>query len=105
VHYGPDRLRAEIRGIPGDWDPGKAWIFAVTYVVPTLTLALLGFWLYVSATRYARETWWDPLDPFSVATCILQWGLAGGGLLVANAFLVRKLRRGLSPDSPPPDVR
>ncbi len=73
---GLGRMRSQMAGQPGEWDPGSAWTFALAAAVPLLATVLLGWWLYLSATAYAPESWWDPTDPFSVMTCLVQWGIA-----------------------------
>lgn len=84
---GFERLRSEFRDNPEDWDPGPGWSFVLQRVVPVLAIVLLAWWLYLSATAYAPETWWNPLEPFSVMTCLVQWAL-GMGLL---ALVARRL--------------
>lgn len=88
---GPGTFRQQFADDPADWDPGAVWVVAIRFVVPALAVLLLGWWLYLSATAYAPDTWWDPLDPFSVATCVMQWGIAIVGLVAANRWVVAKL--------------
>ncbi len=71
----------------GEWDPGSAWAFALRAVVPTLAVVLLSWWLYLSATAYAPDSWWDPTEPFSVMTCLVQWGVAVGVLVLLGKRL------------------
>ncbi len=89
---GTDTLRRALADNPNDWDPGAAWSLAIRVVVPTLAVLLLGWWMYLSATTYAPKTWWDPTDPFSVMTCVMQWGVAIVGLVAANRWLARRLQ-------------
>ncbi|MCH9687055.1 MAG: sodium-dependent transporter [Deltaproteobacteria bacterium] len=89
---GTDVIRQTLADNPNDWDPGRAWSLAIRVVVPTLAVVLLGWWLYLSATTYAPETWWDPTDPFSVMSCVVQWGVAIAVLLLANRWLADRLR-------------
>ena len=44
------------------------------FVNPVIAV-LLGWWLYQAASVYAPERWFDPFDPFSVMTCLAQWGI------------------------------
>ena len=55
--------------------------------MPALAVVLLGWWLYLSATAYAPDTWWNPLDTYSVATCLMQWGVAIAVLLALGRWL------------------
>lgn len=73
---GLEAMRERLAARDGEWDPGRAWVFILKFAVPALAVLLLGWWLYLSATAYAPDTWWDPFDTYSVATCLLQWGVA-----------------------------
>ena len=55
---------------------GSWWEIIVKYLIPVQVITLLRLWLYLSATEYAPDTWYNPLSPFSVSTVILQWILA-----------------------------
>lgn len=55
---------------------GSWWDIIVKYLIPVQVITLLSWWLYLSATEYAPDTWYNPLSPFSVSTVILQWILA-----------------------------
>ncbi|ARA92631.1 sodium-dependent transporter [Rhodothermaceae bacterium RA] len=91
IRYGVERFRQEeLLGTPGDWSAGPAWGFLIRYLVPLQAAVLLVWWLYQSATRYAPETWYDPFDPYSVMTCLVQWGLVMGLLIAFNRRLVRR---------------
>jgi neurotransmitter:Na+ symporter, NSS family len=95
--HGPQRLRAELRGSGEDWDPSWLWVVAMRWFVPLLAVVLLCWWLYLSATVYAPQTWWNPFDPYSVMTCLLQWGLAIVVLLLVNRRLASRLSRRVNP--------
>ena len=73
---GLKKMRETMQAHSGEWDPGAPWVAILGFVVPTLAVVLLGWWLYLSATAYAPDTWWNPADTYSVATCVLQWGVA-----------------------------
>ncbi|HMB90402.1 MAG TPA: sodium-dependent transporter [Rhodothermales bacterium] len=91
IRYGVSRFRADaIDGAPGDWRAGRGWETLIGYVVPALAVILLVWWLYQSATIYAPETWYDPTDPFSVMTCLVQWAFAIGVFLLLNRWMVRR---------------
>ncbi len=74
----------------GDWNAGRAWDIVITYAIPVLAAVLLVWWLYLSATVYAPDTWYDPFDPFSVMSCLAQWGLAMVVFLALNRWLARR---------------
>jgi len=88
---GITRFREEtIDGIPGDWSVGRRWDFLIRIVVPVEAAILLIWWFYLSITAYAPDTWYDPMDPFSVATCVFQWGIVLVMLVLANRWMVRR---------------
>jgi NSS family neurotransmitter:Na+ symporter len=89
---GTRRFRDEFAANPDDWDPGAPWEFAIRRVVPVLAVALLVWWLWLSATEYAPDSWWNPFEPFSVMTCLAQWGVAVAFLLALRHRLVRAHR-------------
>ncbi len=91
--YGVDRFRAEaISGIPGDWDVGVVWKSLIRYIVPIQAIVLLVWWLYLAATVYAPDTWFDPTDPYSVMTCLVQWGGALAVFIVLNKVMVARTK-------------
>lgn len=55
---------------------GRWWEIVIRYIVPVEVITLLFWWMYLSATEYAPKTWYNPFDPFSVATVVGQWLLA-----------------------------
>lgn len=91
IRYGVKRFRQEaILSAPGDRDPGRSWDFLAGVLVPVQAVILLGWWLYRSAAVYAPETWFNPLEPFSIMTCLVQWGLVLVVLLALNNWLCRR---------------
>jgi NSS family neurotransmitter:Na+ symporter len=83
------KLRREVLDeLVDDWRVGIGWQTALSVLVPLQALALLGWWIYRSATSYAPDTWYDPFDPYSVATCLVQWGLGLGLCFVVGRRLL-----------------
>jgi len=41
--------------------------------VPVAGVLLLFWWMMLAATRFAPEDWYNPFNPFSVMTCLVQW--------------------------------
>jgi NSS family neurotransmitter:Na+ symporter len=90
IGYGVTRFRREaIDGIPGDWKAGRGWETLIHFIVPIEALILLVWWFYLSVTTYAPESWYDPTDPYSIATCVFQWGVVLFALVLANRWMVR----------------
>lgn len=95
VRYGTGYIRREeINATPGDWGVGKTWDFIMKYLIPLQAFVLLGWWLYLSATEYAPDTWYDPFDYFSVMTCLVQWGSVMLLLMLSNRWIVGRMKKG-----------
>lgn len=91
IRYGVRNFRLDnVEGAVGDWKAGKPWDIVLMYVVPLQAIILLVWWLYQSAAVYAPETWFDPRDPFSVMTCLVQWGIALLVFVLINKWMVRR---------------
>lgn len=91
IRYGAARFRTEvIDGLPNDWNAGRPWDGVISYLIPLLAIVLLVWWLYLSATEYAPATWFDPTDPFSVMTCLAQWGAVLFVFILLNRLLVQR---------------
>jgi NSS family neurotransmitter:Na+ symporter len=58
-----------------DWRAGLWWNFSIKYIVPMGVIALLVWWTTLSVSLYAQEEWWNPLEPFSIMSCLVQWGV------------------------------
>ena len=69
---------------------GKWWTFVIKYVIPVEVITLLGWWIWLSATSFAPDTWYNPLSPFSVATVFVQWGIVMGLLKYYNNQIANK---------------
>jgi neurotransmitter:Na+ symporter, NSS family len=76
IRFGADKFRKtlvnteESRIKLGTW-----WTFVLKYLIPVQVITLLAWWIYLSATAFAPDTWYNPLSPYSVATVLLQWGV------------------------------
>lgn len=91
IRHGAARFRAEsIDHQEHDWNAGPIWDIAMRFVVPTLATLLLAWWLYQSASVYSPERWFDPFDPFSVMTCLAQWGIALAVFVLLNRWMARR---------------
>ncbi len=94
IRYGADRFRNEaIDGVGLDWRAGRKWAWIIRYAVPLQATVLLVWWLYQSAAVYAPDTWYNPFEPYSVMTCLVQWGVALSAFVLLNGWIVRKTRR------------
>ncbi|MEX2573381.1 MAG: sodium-dependent transporter [Balneolaceae bacterium] len=95
IKYGPDRFRKDLVNTEeSTWKLGRWWSFVIKYIVPVQVISLLGWWIYLSATVFAPDTWYNPLSPFSVATVIVQWGIVLGLFRFYNKSIARKTSGG-----------
>ena len=91
IRHGATRFRTEnIDNQPHDWNAGPLWDTTIRFVIPTLAVVLLGWWLHQAASVYAPDRWFDPFDPFSVMTCLTQWGVVLILLIVLNRKVARR---------------
>ena len=91
VKFGVSRFRNEIAaGVENDWRLGPRWEFLIKYLVPLQAVVLLVWWMYLAASTYAPEAWYDPFEPYSVMTCLTQWGVVLLALILANKWIVRR---------------
>ncbi len=70
----------------------RLWEFVIKYVVPAEVVILLGWWIYRSATEFSPDSWFNPFDPYSVATCFVQWGITALLLIVFNRRIAKAYR-------------
>jgi NSS family neurotransmitter:Na+ symporter len=91
IRHGARRFREEtIDAIEDDWNAGRPWDIAIRFVIPSLAVLLLGWWLYQAAFVYAPDRWFDPFDPFSIMTCLVQWGLVLAAFLMLNRWMAQR---------------
>jgi NSS family neurotransmitter:Na+ symporter len=88
MRYGAERLRrVEILASGNDLNLRAWWDAIMKFFVPCAATVLLVWWLSLSATVYAPDDWYDPFNPSSVMTCLVQWGLAAAAFLALNRWL------------------
>jgi NSS family neurotransmitter:Na+ symporter len=82
----------EINQIPNDWKAGTAWSLAMRFFIPIAAFALLAWWMFLSATVFAPEAWYNPFNPFSVMTCLVQFGLVLALFMLLNRSITSKMK-------------
>ena len=87
--YGPDRLRAETE-TPADWRLPRVWDGWLRVAIPLQAVVLLGWWLWQATTADFAERWWDPTEPYSAATVVLQWLVVLVPLVALNRWMARR---------------
>ncbi|MDX1548257.1 MAG: sodium-dependent transporter [Rhodothermales bacterium] len=91
LRYGVHRFRTEaVDGAPGDWSAGPVWERLIAYVVPTLAAVLLLWWMGRATTESFTTAWWDPTEPYSLMTCLVQWSAMLLLFLGINRWLARR---------------
>ncbi len=88
TRYGAARLRAET-ATPTDWTLPAAWDLWLRFAIPVQAVVLLGWWLYRATTADFAAQWWNPLEPYSAASCLVQWGVVLGIAFAFNRTLAR----------------
>lgn len=69
---------------------GKWWDWIIQFIIPIEAAVLLGWWMYRSAFEFSPDSWYNPFDPYSVATCVLQWGIVMSVLIFFNKRILAK---------------
>ncbi|MDT0632524.1 sodium-dependent transporter [Rubrivirga litoralis] len=100
TRYGAGRLMSEV-STPSDWPLPRVWGAWLKWAIPVQAAVLLGWWLWQATTADFTARWWDPTEPFSAATCLLQWGLALAVFLTFNRWMARRTGA-LEPPRPAP---
>ena len=88
--YGAARLRSEV-ATPSDWTLPAVWDGWIRIAVPLQAAVLLVWWLYQATTDAFAAEWWNPLEPYSAASCLVQWGVVLAVLFALNRWMVRRL--------------
>ncbi|MDZ7714881.1 MAG: sodium-dependent transporter [Balneolaceae bacterium] len=91
IKFNPAKFRSElINTEERKYTLGKWWEVIIKYVVPVEVITLLVWWMYLSAFEYAPDTWYNPLSLYSVATVLVQWGIAMGLFFLYNKKIADK---------------
>ncbi|KAA3656277.1 MAG: sodium-dependent transporter, partial [Calditrichaeota bacterium] len=88
---GPNYFRENFVNTEGnDFRVGSWYDFIIAYVIPLEFAVLVMWWFYQAINVYHPDSWWNPMEPFSVGTCIAQWGLVILVFVIFNKKLYRK---------------
>ena len=101
--YGAARLREEV-AVEGDWRLPRLWEGWIRYAIPLQAVVLLGWWLYLATTADFTSRWWDPLQPYSAMSCVVQWAVALVALYAANRWMTRRLASAPEAPADPPSA-
>ena len=92
IKYGIGLIIDDLNSVKGDWRTGLWWSTEIRFLIPVGAAILLIWWLFQSATVFAPRQWYNPLNAFSVMTCVLQWFVILALLLFFNRSIARKLK-------------
>ena len=79
-----------------DWLFPRWWKPIINYVVPVIGIVIFSWWMWISATVYAPDDWYDPTSLYSVATCVVQWGIVIGVFYGSNRWINQRLENPLN---------
>lgn len=83
IDYGVARFRREmLNDIDNDIRIGRAFDFAVRFLIPVEFAAMTLWWLSQAVLVYDPDRWYHPFRTFSLGTCLFQWGLVISLLLI-----------------------
>lgn len=82
---------AELHTIPNDWKIDRWWAVTIRFIVPVASISLLIWWMFQSATVFAPKEWYNPFNPFSVMTCLIQWFLVLGIFILFNKKISKSM--------------
>jgi NSS family neurotransmitter:Na+ symporter len=97
--YGPDRLSREV-ATDADWALPRIWHAVIRWAIPMQAVILLAWWGWQATTPgFLGEGghWYDPFNPFSLMTCLVQWGMVIVAALACNRWMARRVAGGESP--------
>ncbi|MDP6339975.1 MAG: sodium-dependent transporter [Candidatus Marinimicrobia bacterium] len=92
IKYGLSRIVTEISTERADdWPFPTWWQPVINYVVPVIGIVIFSWWMWISATVYAPDNWYNPTSNYSVANCVVQWGIVIGVFLGLNRWMNQRL--------------
>lgn len=88
---GVKNIREHLNVDPSDWHLKPWWDLVIRFFIPFATISLLVWWFYLAATVFAKGEWYNPFNPFSIMTCVAQWGL----MVIIFVLLNKRIVRGI----------
>lgn len=94
IKHGADRFRREaVNGEGSDIQIGPWYNVVISWVIPLQVVVLIVWWFYLSISSFDTEGWWNPLNTYSVGTCLMQWGVIMAVFILLNKLMVRQTLR------------
>ncbi len=92
LKYGVTRFRKTFLAVTtNDFYIGAWYEYLMRFLIPVEVVVLL-LWWFIQSVQWYPDDWWNPFVPFSLGTCIIQWGILIGALLVLNSRLEQWVR-------------
>ncbi|MFC2121921.1 sodium-dependent transporter [Bacteroidota bacterium] len=92
IKQGAKKLRAEINISENDWSIGSWWDLIIKFFIPFAAVALLVWWLFLSATEFSDGQWYNPFNAFSFMTCLSQWLIMSAIFIAFNRKIANKMQ-------------
>jgi len=92
MKYGVERARREL-DTDSDFRVGRWWS-ALIWIFPVVFVVLFGWWIQQTVTEFAPDDWWNPLEPFSLATMVVQWVALVIVMYALNNWLSKQVTSG-----------
>lgn len=93
IIYGPRNFRQKLINQAGnDFNVGKWYEYLITYIIPLEFVVLIVWWFWQSVS-WSPNTWWQPFSPYSLGTCLFQWGAIIVLLILFNRLIYDRIRR------------
>ena len=97
IKYGLQKIILDVSAeSEDDWLFPRWWKPIINYVVPVIGIVIFSWWMWISATVYAPDDWYDPTSLYSVATCVVQWGIVIGVFYGSNRWINQRLENPLN---------
>ncbi len=90
IRQGVKGVKQEINAMSNDWSVGKFWSATIRIFIPVAATFLLFWWLFESFIEGEAAQWYNPLKPFSLMTCLVQWFLVIAIFIAFNRKIAGK---------------
>ncbi len=90
IKHGVRRFREAHVASPGDLSVGRVWDVLIGIVVPVQAVVLLIWWMSLATTTDFTSRWYDPFEPYSLMSCLVQWGIVLVALFALNRWMMRR---------------
>jgi neurotransmitter:Na+ symporter, NSS family len=92
MKWGVERARADL-DVDSDFKVGLWWTGLIR-IFPLVFVILFGWWIQQTVTVFAPDEWYNPFEPFSLMTMLVQWAALAIVMLVLNNWLSNRVASG-----------